>query len=99
MANGFMLALKDDGNLVVCKNGGEPLWASGTSGIDARELIMQKDGNLVLYANDGSAAWASGTDNRGKNNRLDMQDDGQSSPADRCLCHMWRAVVCTSLQR
>jgi hypothetical protein len=76
MANGFMFAVQDDGNLVVYQDGGEPLWASDTCGIDARELIMQEDGNLVLYANDGSAAWASGTDGRGKNNRVAMQDDG-----------------------
>lgn len=56
---------QDDGNLVVYRSDGLPLWASNTDGNGASVLILQNDGNLVLYRQrDGVPIWASGTNGR-----------------------------------
>jgi hypothetical protein len=55
----FTLILQGDGNLVLYKPGGRPIWATGTSG-PVTEAVMQQDGNFVLYTPQG-AIWASNT--------------------------------------
>ena len=50
-----------DGNLVVYDGGGQPLWASGTSGTPGAQLHVQADGNLVIYNGTGAALWQSHT--------------------------------------
>ena len=53
--------MQGDGNFVVYRRNGEPLWASGTEGNCGAWLAMQDDGNLVVYSAAGSPLWASNT--------------------------------------
>ena len=69
----FQVWLQDDGNLVLYRRYGAPLWASGTR--NGVRLTNQSDGNLVLYRADGGIAWSSGTYGNGPST-LWMQDDG-----------------------
>ncbi|MFD9698593.1 LysM peptidoglycan-binding domain-containing protein [Lentzea sp. NPDC059081] len=72
-ANGYMLTLQSDGNLVLSENTGT-VWASGTDGKGAVRATLQDDGNFVLYAGDDSAVWATGTQGN-EGSRLVLQDD------------------------
>ncbi|WP_439659719.1 LysM peptidoglycan-binding domain-containing protein [Lentzea sp. HUAS TT2] len=72
-ANGYMLTLQSDGNLVLSENTGT-VWASGTDGKGAVRAAFQEDGNFVLYTSDDNAVWSTGTQgNEGA--RLVLQDD------------------------
>ena len=42
--------MQRDGNLVVYREDGQAMWASGTSG-DNNAVVIQGDGNLVIYEN------------------------------------------------
>lgn len=53
----YSLLMQDDANLVFY-DGGNPLWATGTTGTPAQVAIMQADGNLVVYGSDGGVYWA-----------------------------------------
>ncbi|MFJ9769763.1 hypothetical protein ACIRVF_00765 [Kitasatospora sp. NPDC101157] len=55
------LVYQPDGNLVLYRSDGQPLWASNTAGQLAFRASMQDDGNFVLYQPDGSPYWATGT--------------------------------------
>lgn len=57
----YFLAMQDDGNLVLYRATGAPLWATGTHGQSIRHAVMQGDGNLVLYNYAGQPRWASNT--------------------------------------
>ena len=71
--NGYHLTLQEDGNLVLYKNGGA-LWATGTNGKGADQLVLQQDGNLVLYNNE-EPLWSTKSDgNLGA--FLQLQEDG-----------------------
>ena len=71
----FSLLFQPDGNLVLYRSDGVPLWASNTSGIAPGQAIMQTDGNFVVYDSDGTPWWASGTSgNAGA--ELVLRDDG-----------------------
>jgi hypothetical protein len=75
-ANGtYTLVYQGDGNLVLYRAGGVPLWASDTSGTPAGVCIMQGDGNLVVYRPGPQPVWDSGTWGQ-PGNRLVVQDDG-----------------------
>jgi len=55
--------MQRDGNLVVYREDGQAMWASGTSG-DKNALVIQGDGNLVIYENSWlirKPKWDSGT--------------------------------------
>ena len=57
--------MQKDGNLVIYKNDGTPIWDSGTFGncyIGAK-VVMQDDANLVIYAKNGKAVWDTATFN------------------------------------
>ncbi|MFC3894844.1 LysM peptidoglycan-binding domain-containing protein [Lentzea rhizosphaerae] len=72
-ANGYMLTLQSDGNLVLSEDTGT-VWASGTDGKGAVRAALQDDGNFVLYTGDNNAVWATNT--AGNNgSRLVLQDD------------------------
>jgi len=71
----YTCVMQGGGNLVVCKLGSSPLWATGTDGRGAAVAIMQGDGNLVLYTAAHVPVWASGT-NGNPGAQLVMQDDG-----------------------
>lgn len=53
------LAMQGDGNLVIYRETGEPIWASGTQGNNGSRLAVQGDGNLVIYNSQNSAIWSS----------------------------------------
>jgi hypothetical protein len=57
----FQLLYQWDGNLVLYRQDGVPLWHSDTHGRSAGQLVMQGDGNLVIYDAAGVPVWASGT--------------------------------------
>jgi pimeloyl-ACP methyl ester carboxylesterase len=57
----FSFTYQTDGNLVLYRNDGTPLWASHTSGTAAGQAAMQGDGNLVIYDTYGTPLWASHT--------------------------------------
>jgi pimeloyl-ACP methyl ester carboxylesterase len=57
----FQLLYQWDGNLVLYRQDGVPLWHSDTHGWSAGQLVMQSDGNLVIYDAAGVPVWASGT--------------------------------------
>ena len=58
------LVMQKDGNLVVYREDGQAMWASGTSG-DKNSVVIQGDGNLVVYDNSWNLnrqpRWDSGT--------------------------------------
>jgi hypothetical protein len=60
----FVFVFQTDGNVVLYVDG-RAVWATGTNGSNAQQLIMQTDGNLVLYGPGatvaGNAIWSSGT--------------------------------------
>jgi hypothetical protein len=58
---GCYVDFQGDGNLVVYDGGGQPLWASGTSGTSGAELWLQSDGNLVIYNGVGLPLWDTNT--------------------------------------
>lgn len=71
----YRLILQGDGNLVLYKNGNQPIWASGTDGKQVAFLAMQSDGNLVLYSKDYRPLWSTWSANKGAH-KLVMQPDG-----------------------
>jgi len=85
----YYFAVQDDGNLVVYRDSGEPIWAADTNGQSVKHLIMQDDGNLVLYGTDDQPLWASNTNGRGHSNRVAMQDDGNLVMYNRSGQAIW----------
>jgi hypothetical protein len=71
----YSLAYQTDDNLVLYRNDGAVLWASGTSRSTSAKTVMQSDGNLVVHDPGGKAIWASGT-SRHPGSHLVVQDDG-----------------------
>jgi hypothetical protein len=71
---GHVLVAQGDGNLVLYRRNGEPIWNTGTAGTPSF-LVMQGDGNLVLYARSGVPLWNSGTNGNPGASAV-MQDDG-----------------------
>lgn len=69
------LTYQQDGNLVVYRRDGTPLWASHTAGTRPGEAVMQWDGNLVIYDTGGRPVWSSRTDGHTRA-WLSLQDDG-----------------------
>jgi hypothetical protein len=75
-ANGrYTFVHQGDGNLVLYRNDGRALWASGTNGELTGVCIMQGDGNLVIYGYGGGPIWDSGTWQH-PSSSLIVQDDG-----------------------
>lgn len=65
-----------DGNLVLYRSDGVPVWASHTAGTSPGQTVMQGDGNLVIYDGSSRPIWHSGT--HGQNGAsLRVQDDGK----------------------
>jgi pimeloyl-ACP methyl ester carboxylesterase len=71
----FRLTYQGDGNLVLYRWDGVPLWHTHTYGTSAGRATMQVDGNLVVYDANGTPLWWSGT--HGFNgSRVVMHNDG-----------------------
>jgi pimeloyl-ACP methyl ester carboxylesterase len=84
----FTLLYQTDGNLVIYRDGWEPIWASGTEGTIPGQALMSRDGNFIILDVDGNCIWASNT---GGNDGayLDMQDDGNLVVYDVYLQPLW----------
>ena len=59
----YTLVMQADGNLVEYAPGGQPIFATETSGNNY--AFMQADGNLVVYRNNRTPLWATDTDGNG----------------------------------
>lgn len=70
----YYLSLQNDGNLVLAKRNGDPIWSSTTDNRGGK-AEFQNDGNLVIYDSYNKAIWATNTANRGVS-KLIIQDDG-----------------------
>jgi aqualysin 1 len=58
--NADWLVNQVDGNVVLYRHNGTPLWATGTTSAGPSTLVLQNNGDLVLYRNSGGApVWAS----------------------------------------
>jgi lysophospholipase L1-like esterase len=71
----YTLNMQLDGNLVLYKAGGTPLWATGTAGEDSDRMVLSADGNLTVFGALGEVLWSSGSGGQGAA-RLFVQDDG-----------------------
>jgi GH25 family lysozyme M1 (1,4-beta-N-acetylmuramidase) len=60
-ANGYVLVMQADGNLVLYGPTGQATWASGTAGNQGAWASLLSDGNLVVYSAAGQALWSTGT--------------------------------------
>ncbi len=69
----YTLLMQTDGNLVLYRQGGVPVWSTGTS-TPGTYAIMQTDGNFVLYRPGPVAVWSTSTGAR--NSNFILQDDG-----------------------
>ncbi|HTU63947.1 MAG TPA: hypothetical protein VMF89_36025 [Polyangiales bacterium] len=70
----FRLVYQTDGNLVLYRADGTPLWASATNGRPVGHAIMQTDGNLAIYGPNQEFVWNTGT--QAPSARLVLQNDG-----------------------
>jgi len=57
----FYLAYQSDGNLVLYRSDGFPIWATMTNGTEPGYVGMQDDGNLVIYDGWGAPIWHTNT--------------------------------------
>jgi len=71
----FTLTYQWDGNFVLYRWDGVPLWHTHTDGTSPGRAVMQLDGNLVVYDGSGTPLWSSGTDGYARA-YLSVQDDG-----------------------
>ncbi|MBS2546424.1 ricin-type beta-trefoil lectin domain protein [Catenulispora sp. NL8] len=81
------LVWQADGNLVLYKKNGAPIWSSNTAGNPNAALAFQTDGDLVIYASmplnsatgrlSGATLWASNTANQGTTGLM-VQTDGNA---------------------
>ena len=53
----YRLTFQTDGNLVIYRNDGAPVWWTGTVGISPNVARMQTDGNFVIYDTANDARW------------------------------------------
>jgi hypothetical protein len=71
----FQLVYQNDGNLVLYRNDGVPVWWTGTDGTGAGHVSMEPGGNLTVTSASGAVVFATGTDgNPGA--FLTVQDNG-----------------------
>lgn len=70
----YYMVFQNDGNLVVYKANGNPIWSSDTQN-KGKRAIFQNDGNFVVYDNSNKAIWDAGSQSKG-GTILKVQDDG-----------------------
>lgn len=54
-------AFQPDGNLVLYRSDGAPVWSTGTSIYLCANMAIQNDGNVVIVNMDGAPVWATNT--------------------------------------
>jgi pimeloyl-ACP methyl ester carboxylesterase len=57
----YRLAFQTDGNLVIYRSDGPPVWWTGTHGMSPGAAVMQPDGNFVIYNAAGEPRWHTST--------------------------------------
>ena len=60
-AQGGVLAMQSDGNLVLYSTTNQALWSSNTTGLGGTTAILQDDGNFVIYTPAGAPVWSTNT--------------------------------------
>lgn len=70
----YQAVMQGDGNFVVYRTGGVPIFNTGTAGNPGAFMNVQSDGNAVVYGA-GGAKWDSKTGGRAQATNLVMQDD------------------------
>ena len=53
----YRLTFQTDGNLVIYRSDGLPVWWTGTHGMSPGAAVMQRDGNFVIYSAAGEPRW------------------------------------------
>lgn len=71
----YTLKFQEDGNLVLYKNGNNPIWASQTYGKASKKLRFQDDANFVMYDANDNVLWTSNTNNK-NGSYITLQNDG-----------------------
>ena len=74
---GYVLNMQFDGNLVLYKSNGTPLWASNTVNQPAAQADLTADGNFVVLGALGNVLWQSGSGGQTAA-RLFVQGDGNT---------------------
>jgi pimeloyl-ACP methyl ester carboxylesterase len=88
----YRLTFQTDGNLVIYRNDGVPVWWTGTVGISPGAASMQVDGNFVVYDSANRAAWHTYTyGNPGA--YLSMQNNGAFSIYSASGARLWGSPV------
>ena len=60
-AQGGVLTMQSDGNLVLYNSANQPLWSSNTTGLGGTTANLQDDGNFVIYTAGGAPVWSTNT--------------------------------------
>lgn len=71
----YMLVFQQDGNLVLYKNGNNPIWATMTNERPSKKLSWQRDGNFVIYDVNNNPIWATNSHNKDAG-YITLQNDG-----------------------
>ncbi len=71
----YTLKFQEDGNLVLYRNGNNPIWASQTQRKSSKKLRFQDDSNFVIYDANDNAVWSSNTNNK-NGSYITLQNDG-----------------------
>jgi hypothetical protein len=72
----YFATMQHDGNFVVYRLDGHPIWSTNTTGTGAVTANMQQDGNFVLYDAAGRAIWW--TASNGRNRLFAITEFGQA---------------------
>jgi pimeloyl-ACP methyl ester carboxylesterase len=88
----YRLTLQTDGNLVIYRNDGVPVWWTGTIGISPSVARMQVDGNFVVYDTANQPRWHTYTyGNPGA--YLSMQNNGAIVIYSATGARLWGSPV------
>jgi hypothetical protein len=77
----FTLIYQNDGNLVVYRQDGTPVWWTGTDGTSPGAVTVTSGGDIVMFDASGSVLWRAGTDGH-PGDALVMQDSGAVQVVD-----------------
>lgn len=88
----YRLGYQHDGNLVVSRADGVPIWSAGLAGRSAGQALMQSDGNFVVYDAGGVPVFhTSSWNNPGA--YLSMQNNGAFVVFRADGTHLWGSPV------
>ena len=84
----FTLIYQNDGNLVVYRADGTPIWWTSTDGTNPGAVTVTPDGGVILSDASGSVLWSAGTDGH-PGDALVMQDSGALQVVDVNGAVLW----------